>query len=354
MAKIFVSYKRKDKEKVLSIVNRIQQELGVGCWMDISGIESHAQFASVIMDAIEEAEVILFMYSKSHEAIVDYENDWTIRELNYAQEMRKRIVFVNIDGTKLIKWLIMMFPLKQQVNAQSNEEIAKLIKDIGQWLKIDKKPILPRMKLGYSIEEFTSLANKGNVGSSQQPFLLAIYDTFFITGRGLVVTGKVERGTIRVGDCLSVIGYGKNKSTVCTGLEQFSKLIDEARPGDEIGMLLRGLNKSDVSVGQVVSKPSSISESNTFSCDCLFFSEINVKNNGYTTISNQPLTFFIRTAEVSGTIELPSGITYVSPDDYLPAKVVLNRSVPLNNGLVFAIRVNNNTIGVGIVKSVFG
>jgi len=352
MAKIFVSYKRKDKEKVLSIVNRIQQELGIECWMDISGIESHAQFASVIMDAIDEAEVILFMYSKSHEAIIDYENDWTIRELNYAQEMRKRIVFVNIDGAKLIKWLIMMFPRKQQVNAQSNEEIAKLIRDVGQWLKIDKKPMSPKMELGYSKEEFTSLAKKGNVGSSHQPFLLAIQDTFFITGRGLVVTGKVESGTVRVGDCLSVIGYGKNKSTVCTGLEQYRKLIDEAHPGDEIGMFLRGLDKSDVSVGQVVSKPSSISESNTFSCDCLFFSEINVKNNGSATISNQPLTFFIRWAEVSGAIELPSGITHVSSDDYLPAKAVINKSVPLNKGLVFAIRVKNKTIGVGIVKSV--
>lgn len=351
MAKIFVSYKRKDKEKVLSIVNRVQQELNIECWMDISGIESHAQFASVIMDAIEEAEVILFMYSKSHEAIVDYENDWTIRELNYAQEMRKRIVFVNIDGTRLIRWLIMMFPRKQQVNAQSNEEITKLIRDIGQWLKIDKKPMSPKMELGYSKEEFTSLAKKGNVGSSQQPFLLAIQDTFFITGRGLVVTGKVERGTIRVGDGLSVVGYGKNKSTVCTRLEQYRKLIDEARPGDDIGMFLRGLDKSDVSIGQVVSKPFSISESNTFSCDCLFFAGINVRNNGTATMSNQPLTFCIRTAEVYGTIEFSNGVNQIMPNDYLPAKAVINKSVPLNKGLVFAIRVKNKTIGVGIVKS---
>ena len=140
MAKIFVSYKRKDKEKVLSVVNRIQKELNVECWMDISGIESNAQFVSVIIRAIDEAEIILFMYSKSHKSIQNYENDWTIRELNYAQERNKRIVFVNIDGSELISWFVFMFPKKQQVNAQSNEEIAKLIKDIGHWLKIDKKP----------------------------------------------------------------------------------------------------------------------------------------------------------------------------------------------------------------------
>lgn len=134
MAKIFISYKRNDKEVVLPIVNRIQQELNVECWMDISGIESHAQFVSVIIKAIDEAEVFLFMYSKSHQGIEDYEKDWTIRELNYAQERKKRIVFINIDGTELINWFVFMFPQKQQVDAQSGEEMAKLTKDILKWL----------------------------------------------------------------------------------------------------------------------------------------------------------------------------------------------------------------------------
>jgi hypothetical protein len=350
MAKIFVSYKRKDKEKILSVVNRIQKELNVECWMDISGIESNAQFVSVIIRAIDEAEIILFMYSKSHKSIQNYENDWTIRELNYAQERNKRIVFVNIDGTELISWFVFMFPKKQQVNAQSNEEIAKLIKDIGHWLKIDKKPSLPRMELAYSKEEFTSLVKKGNMGSASQPFLLAVQETFFITGRGLVVTGMVESGTLRVGDSLSVIGFGKNISTVCTRLEKYRKLIDVAHPGDTIGLTLRGLDKSDVSIGQVVSQPSSISESNTLYCDCLFFSDMKVRNSGFETTSDQPLTFCIRTAEVAGKLVLPNGINHISPNAYIPVKAVLNNFVPINKGLVFAIRIKNKTVGVGIVK----
>lgn len=138
MARIFISYKRADKEKVLGIVDRLQTELREPCWMDIDGIESHAQFVSVIIKAIDEAEVFLFMYSKSHNAIDDYEADWTIRELNYAQERKKRIVFVNIDGTELISWFVFMFPQKQQVRAESVEEMSKLIRDISIWLEVER------------------------------------------------------------------------------------------------------------------------------------------------------------------------------------------------------------------------
>ena len=136
MARIFISYKRADKEKVLGIVDLLQSELKEACWMDIDGIESHAQFVSVIIKAIDDAEVFLFMYSKSHKAIDDYEADWTIRELNYAQERKKRIVFVNIDDTELVSWFLFMFPQKQQVRAQSDEEMYKLLRDLRMWLEV--------------------------------------------------------------------------------------------------------------------------------------------------------------------------------------------------------------------------
>ena len=134
MASIFVSYKRVDKEKVLCIIDKIQNELNVPVWMDVEEIKSDAQFAAEIIDAIDQADVFLFMFSVSHTNIVNYKTDWTIRELNYAQEQNKRIVFINIDGTPLVKWFSFMFPQKQQVNAQSEEEVNKLIRDINMWL----------------------------------------------------------------------------------------------------------------------------------------------------------------------------------------------------------------------------
>lgn len=133
---IFISYKRVDKDVVFKFRDRIENEVKKdSCWIDFNGIESDAQFAEVIMKAIDEADVILFMYSASHTQIKNYSTDWTVRELNYAQENAKRIVFVNIDKTPLNKWFTMMFPLKQLVDGTSTEAVDKLIRDIKMWLK---------------------------------------------------------------------------------------------------------------------------------------------------------------------------------------------------------------------------
>lgn len=167
MANIFISYKRVDKETVVSIVERIQNDLKETCWMDFDEIESDAQFASVIMNAIDEAKVFLFMYSKAHTTIDNFDTDWTIRELNYAQEKKKRIVFVNLDVTPLANWFVFMFPLKQQVNAQSKAEMEKLIRDISQWLQISIK------------ESSTKKSNTEKVLAEnpiQQGVLSSIYD----------------------------------------------------------------------------------------------------------------------------------------------------------------------------------
>ena len=113
MARIFISYKRADKEKVFPLKNQIEAAIGEPCWIDLDGIESDAQFVNVIMQTIDEASIFLFMYSKEHSQIEDYEKDWTVREVNYAQDFKKRIVFINIDGTRLTKWFQFMFGLKQ-------------------------------------------------------------------------------------------------------------------------------------------------------------------------------------------------------------------------------------------------
>lgn len=150
MARVFISYKRADKEKVFPLKDKIEATIGESCWIDMDGIESDAQFANVIMHAIDEASVFLFMYSKNHSQIDDYEKDWTVREITYAQEEKKRIVFINIDGTPLTKWFKFMFGLKQQVDASNPQAFEKLLNDICKWLGISKpKPQLkpePKIK----------------------------------------------------------------------------------------------------------------------------------------------------------------------------------------------------------------
>ena len=133
---IFISYKRVDKQKVMEIKSRIEDELGTKCWFDVDGIESDAQFAKVIINAINECEVFLFMYSHAHSEISELDNDWTIREINFAQKKKKRIVFVNIDGTQLTDWFEMMFGTKQQVDANSEQAMKKLLLDISNWMNM--------------------------------------------------------------------------------------------------------------------------------------------------------------------------------------------------------------------------
>lgn len=132
--RIFISYKRIDKDKVFKIKDKIEQIVGEPCWIDLDGIESDAQFMSVIMEAINNADIFLFMYSKAHQEIQDFETDWTVREINFAQKKKKRIVFINIDHSQLSDSFEFMFGTKQQVDALSDEAMKKLCVDVKSWL----------------------------------------------------------------------------------------------------------------------------------------------------------------------------------------------------------------------------
>ena len=139
MARVFISYKREDKSKVYPLKDKIETAIGEPCWIDLDGIESDAQFVEVIMQAIDEASIFLFMYSKRHSKIKNYTKDWTVRELSYALKKEKRIVFVNIDNTPMVDWLDFMFPQKQQIDATSSEAVDTLLKDMQKWLGIKKE-----------------------------------------------------------------------------------------------------------------------------------------------------------------------------------------------------------------------
>lgn len=136
MARIFISYKRVDKDKVFKIKDQIESALGEKCWIDLDGIESDAQFVNVIINAIDRAEIMLFMYSHLHTQIKDFEKDWTIRELDYANEENKRIVFVNLDESPLKGWFKFMYGKKQQVSANSEDAFDRLLLDLRKWLDI--------------------------------------------------------------------------------------------------------------------------------------------------------------------------------------------------------------------------
>lgn len=142
MSKVFISYKRKDREKVFKLKEKLEASIGMQCWIDLHGIASDAAFANVIVDAINDCEVFLFMYSHAVSEIVDYGNDWTVRELNFAQEKRKRIVFVNIDKTPLSDWFRLMFGTKQQVDGTSDESFRHLERDLRRWLKVKEQPLV--------------------------------------------------------------------------------------------------------------------------------------------------------------------------------------------------------------------
>ena len=143
--KVFISYKRVDKDRVFAIKDFIERGLGGDvagknhCWIDLEGIESDAQFANVIIRAINRADIFLFMYSATHSEIVDFENDWTVKEINFAQMKKKRIVFVNIDGSALSDWFALLFGTKQQVDGTDEEALQRLCNDMRKWLGLSSE-----------------------------------------------------------------------------------------------------------------------------------------------------------------------------------------------------------------------
>ena len=143
MSKVFVSYKRDDKDKVFPIVEKLEKVLGVSCWVDLTGIDGDKQFTSVIIKAIRKCELFMFMYSKAHEQIIDFEYDYTVRELNFAHELRKRIVFIEVEDTTLPDWFIFNFPQRQVTQANDNRAMDKLVRDIRKWLNLPQQNLSP-------------------------------------------------------------------------------------------------------------------------------------------------------------------------------------------------------------------
>ncbi len=184
-----------------------------------------------------------------------------------------------------------------------------------------------------------------------RPFLMPIEDVFSISGRGTVVTGRVETGIVKVGEEIEIVGIRTTTKTTCTGVEMFRKLLDEGRAGDNIGVLLRGTKRDDVERGQVLAKPGSITPHTKFKCECYILTK---EEGGRHTpfFSNYRPQFYFRTTDVTGTIELPEGTEMVMPGDNIAMAVNLIAPIAMDEGLRFAIREGGRTVGAGVVASI--
>ena len=189
------------------------------------------------------------------------------------------------------------------------------------------------------------------VRAIDQPFLMPVEDVFTITGRGTVATGRVDRGIVKVGDTVEITGLGEKKSTVVTGVEMFRKLLDQAQAGDNVGLLLRGIERKDIERGQVVCKPNSITPHTQFTAQIYVLKK--EEGGRHTPFFNgyRP-QFYFRTTDVTGTIDLPAGVEMVMPGDNVSITVNLIQPIAMEPGLRFAIREGGRTVGSGVVATV--
>jgi elongation factor Tu len=187
---------------------------------------------------------------------------------------------------------------------------------------------------------------------TDKPFLLPIEDVFSISGRGTVVTGRVERGIIKVGEEVEIVGIKETTKTTCTGVEMFRKLLDEGRAGDNVGVLLRGTKRDEVERGQVLAHPGTITPHTKFEAEVYILSKDEGGRHTPFFKGYRP-QFYFRTTDVTGAVELPEGVEMVMPGDNVQMKVSLIAPIAMEEGLRFAIREGGRTVGAGVVAKIF-
>jgi len=203
------------------------------------------------------------------------------------------------------------------------------------------------MKLADALDSYIPEPKRAVDGA----FLLPIEDVFSISGRGTVVTGRIERGIVKVGDELEIVGIRDTAKTICTGVEMFRKLLDQGQAGDNVGVLLRGTKREDVERGQVLAKPGSINPHTKFECEVYVLSK---EEGGRHTpfFNNYRPQFYFRTTDVTGAVTLPEGTEMVMPGDNVQMTVQLIAPIAMEQGLRFAIREGGRTVGAGVVAKI--
>ena len=209
---------------------------------------------------------------------------------------------------------------------------------------IGKEKILELMK---AVDEYIPTPDR----PKDQPFLMPIEDVFSISGRGTVVTGRIERGVVNVNEEIEIIGIRETQKTTCTGVEMFRKLLDQGEAGDNVGVLLRGTKREEVERGQVLAKPGSITTHTKFKAEAYILTK---DEGGRHTpfFSNYRPQFYFRTTDVTGSVILPEGTVMVMPGDNISMEVELIAPIAMDDGLRFAIREGGRTVGAGVVASI--
>jgi elongation factor Tu len=203
------------------------------------------------------------------------------------------------------------------------------------------------IKLVQALDDYIPLPER----PVDQPFLMPIEDVFSISGRGTVVTGRIERGKVKVGEEVEIVGIKATAKTTCTGVEMFRKLLDEGVAGDNVGVLLRGTKREEVERGQVLAKPGSITPHTHFEAEIYVLSK--EEGGRHTPFFNgyRP-QFYFRTTDVTGSVELPEGVEMVMPGDNIKITVKLIAPIAMEEGLRFAVREGGRTVGAGVVSKV--
>jgi elongation factor Tu len=184
-----------------------------------------------------------------------------------------------------------------------------------------------------------------------KPFLLPVEDIFSISGRGTVATGRIERGIIKTGDKVEIVGIRDTQNTVCTGVEMFRKILDEGQAGDNVGLLLRGTKKEDIERGMVICKPGSVNPHTKFECEVYILTKEEGGRHTPFFTGYRP-QFFFRTTDVTGNAHLPEGVEMVMPGDNIKMSVDLITPIAMEEGLRFAIREGGRTVGAGVVAKI--
>jgi elongation factor Tu len=206
------------------------------------------------------------------------------------------------------------------------KKVVELIDNCDQWIPIPERPV-------------------------DQPFLMPIEDVFSISGRGTVVTGRIERGMVKVNEELEIVGIRDTQKTVCTGVEMFRKILDQGQAGDNVGVLLRGTKREDVERGQVLAKPGTIKPHKKFKASVYILTK---EEGGRHTpfFKNYRPQFYFRTTDVTGTITLPANVEMVMPGDNVNMDVELLTPIAMDKELRFAIREGGRTVGAGVVAEI--
>ena len=257
---------------------------------------------------------------------VDQVDDDELLEL-VEMEIRELLSYYDFPGDDIpIIHGSALAALEGRDDAIGKESINKLMEAVDSYIPQPKRPI-------------------------DKPFLMPIEDVFSISGRGTVVTGRVEQGIVNIGDNIEIVGIKDTTKTVCTGVEMFRKLLDRGEAGDNIGVLLRGTAREDVERGQVLAKPGSINPHTKFEAEVYVLSK---EEGGRHTpfFSNYRPQFYFRTTDVTGSVELPKGVEMVMPGDNIKMIVTLINPIAMDEGLRFAIREGGRTVGSGVVAKV--